>query len=695
MSTVPDAWGIASENQASSVTETASLSGASGQLTSSGKVARRRRSLARLLLPVIAVAGVVVAVDPAGASTNGRQEVVPRAGVAVVSGKSALYSSYDVSSASPAGAIATLMQRGGSGQAYATSAVYFLPAGKTSLETLKPSLLAGDVQLGSGLISGEMIVVGEGAVNGGDAGFWWYDVSTKKSGNVSGPANYYLWDAAPGGAVFADNGSTTSLLYEDALTGKAIKLGSYAGLSNVTSAANGVVITDSGGLEYVSYSPVKATVFSKVPGLCQSTTTDAVGCSVGDDVVRYSLPSGKVVTTTKLKAAPQSVLVTPDATSWISCTPTGCTLARIPAAGGATTTITLPSVYGGSGGVQAISDSYVWGQLGNDSPAVGIFEMSDASKTATHVVGATRSPVAVASLAVTGSTLYYLDNSVPTLAVWSRPLSGTTTVTLGKATEQATDGYVYTDATTYSLSLAASGTEVVHDDYQPQPNTYPLSTYLQNGSKSTEVSARRDYFSYDSVLALSGNFVLFTGISGTELYDLATAKTTALPSEKSYGLGGNELAWVTQTGAVFEEAAGTTASKQVAPALTGGALLTEVLGLAVDGPGDLAWSYVVCPKSTCSTQSVKAAYMDTAVSPGWVAFRHPAAVTASLVISGNEVGWVDAPLNETSGDAYTMDMAASSPSVTLLAKNASDLSISSDYAAWINATSQLAYVAHF
>jgi hypothetical protein len=415
--TFSDPWGIEA-----SKAERAPQAG-SPERTSKAPRRGPGRTLRRVVLPALLVAGTAAATVPAVATVPPGL-AHPHGSVPIISGNSALYSVYEVVSASAAGAVVLYAPRNGNGQPVPDySTVYFLGAGKTSLQALTPVVASGYVPQNQEWMSGDLVLSGENSST--RQAVWWYNTSTHKSGTSVLPSGQYVSSSAPNGLVISNLGyPKATVSYDDIATGKITALGSFKYFESATGGTSGAVVTSNAGVQYVTYSPVKTTTLSTDKSLgCFSITTNAVGCQGETSVVRFPLPSGKAVNIS-LKTEPGQVIVTPKATAWASCSSSSCSLTREPAAGGSQTSFKIASIaLGGSnsaGGMTAIGDDYVWGELFTDSADDGIYELSDTSTSAKHIISVGLSPIAAADVAVSGNTVYYLDNARSGLSIYRR-----------------------------------------------------------------------------------------------------------------------------------------------------------------------------------------------------------------------------------------------------------------------------------
>jgi len=590
--------------------------------------------------------------------------------------------------------VVTPLQRSGDGLLdYSNVAPSLLPAGRTTLSGLHPAYPSGYVSLGFE-ISGSMVVDFETDFSSGRAYVWWDDLARRKSGLKALPSGWNPAAATPDGFLMS-NGNGTSTEHVDVLTGKTTFLILTTTSAALTAGPSGAIVIAGSVLDYVTYSPVKKTTLESTGSWeCDSATSSAGGCDEYDPgsgvetIARFPLGGGKPVTET-VKGPDAPVLVTPKVTAWVTCGSTSCTLRRVPWSGGAGTSITLTLVANGAEGVQVVGDSFYWGQLDNGSPNGGLFDMSDSATRPAHVASAPLSPVEATNVSVSGNRVSWIDNAEPGLGVWTRSISGAPTVTLGKPALLAQADFVPID-TSYGLALGTEspGPTVVYSSYQKQPTSYPLALQVKSGSVSTEISTFQ-YAQPDTdigpAIDVSGSWVLYECFSGWYLYDTSTHDKVTLPSGiQTYALGGGEVAWVDPTGAVWEEAAGTTSATKIFTPPSG-ETVNIVTGLAVDG-STAAWSYAW----TSSTKSGEVAdYVDPAVSSAVKTVPDPNDVF-DFVLSSDYLGF---ELYAKTGETIeVINLPSGSSAETLVTHNSFDLSMSGKYAAWIGGNSLLPFV---
>jgi hypothetical protein len=656
------------------------------------KGARLRKSTLAMLGAGLAAAVAVTAPVTAGAVSR------PRASVPVVSGASGLFSSYYVAAASTAGALLVPQPRDGNGAPYALfGEVSYLKAGSATPVRLDPTVVSGYALNGIDSLVGDMAVIGELKTSLGSyaEAFWWKNLATGKSGTVSIPTSESLISATADGALLGSNTSTETVSDDNVATGKTRAIGTFSQPRTFVAGPSGVVVASKAGVQFFANSTWKRSQLStSLTADCSTIASNAVACTDGTSIDRFPLPFGPVVKTV-LSSRPQAVIVTPKATAWINCLPpTECVLSRVPASGGAVTNVIIPDLVAAEGawnplGLRAIGDTYVWASFDNASSGGGVFEMSDSSTTPGHVIAATLSPLAVSVVGISGGAVWVLDNGTSSLEIVHRRITGTSRIVLGPPVQDGSAGFANTDTTTYQMTMAVSGAEVAHSNYTNPPTPDPLSLYVRSGTTSVEVTKTLNTFA--ATLGLSGRYVLYEDQGGWELHDLSTARTSKLPAAV-YALGGSELAWVDENGSVWEEVAGSSSAKEIVPPLAGGNQVASVEGIAVSGPGDVAWSYTACENKQCTAQNAVAGYLDTALSASAQQLANPGHFTGDLCISGNELGYLFAAPGYAIGSLYTVNLASASKTPTLLATNSYGLALGGAYAAWIGANSRLAYV---
>ncbi len=659
----------------------------------------------RAILPALlcaAAGGVVVDSGAAAASSEqaragaatshssaGPQTVVS---VPITGGTSALYSSYQVTSASTGGAIVAPLQRSGDGLLQPSDAQpSLLRAGWTSLAGLHPTTPGGFESVAFN-ISGSMVTDFEADFSSGAQDVWWYDVATGKSGLKTVPSGLSPAGPTPDGYLITDE---TTIEHVDVLTGATTKVMSTKNGAVVTAGPAGAIVITGSLMQYVTYSPITVRTLDTTGNWeCDSATTSAAGCEEYapgarlETVARFPLAGGKPVTEALPPGPEAPVLVTPKVTAWVTCGATSCDLKRVPWSGGGATAITLPPVSDGAAGVQVAGDTFYWGQLDNRSSSGGLFDLSDTSTRPAHVVSAPLSPVAATNVSVSGNTVSWIDNAEPGLGVWTRSITGSPTVTLGKAALVAQAGFVYTDES-YGLGLGieSPGPTVVYSSYRTQPTSYPLALWAKTGAGSTEFSTF-EYAEPDTDLGppidVSGDWVLYECFSGWYLYNTSTHDKVTLPTGiATYALGGGDVAWVAQDGSVWEEPVGTTSSTEIFTPPSGETVGT-VNGLAVNG-SVVAWSY---EWSSSTASGSVADYVDPAVSSATKKIPDPSDVSA-MVLSAEYLGF---ELFGNGGETLeVINLPSGSPAETLVAHNSFDLSISGHYAVWIGGNSLLPF----
>ncbi|HEV8065720.1 MAG TPA: hypothetical protein VGP46_12840, partial [Acidimicrobiales bacterium] len=413
--------------------------------------------------------------------------------IALAGGHGAVYSTYFVTDASSYGALVETQPRlgnGALGTTLTTASWAVLPAGKKALVAVRPDVPATYVTTGVS-IAGPMVVDAERS--GGAYAAWWDDLATGRSGFVRLKLGYSVDGAAPGGFI---ESTLTGVILRNPASGKSTFLGSFRD-AGVRPGPDGAVITPTGGsADYVTYSPVKTrTLAQSSPSqrwACTFVIATAAGCTEfrgsTQTVVRFSLPAGKRLNVVSLPSAqPANVTVTTSVTEWTRCAaPTSCSVKRVPAAGGRTTSLSLPSLE--STDLYPVADTFYWGRFANSTKGGGLYSLAAASSKIVHVVDAVLSPIAAANVSVASNRVSWIDNGAGGLAVLTRSVSGSTSISLGKTALVAKAGYSPTDVT-FGLALGSSSAVLAYSSYEKQPTSHPLSLMVENGTRISQLSS--------------------------------------------------------------------------------------------------------------------------------------------------------------------------------------------------------------
>jgi hypothetical protein len=643
-----------------------------------------------LLLAAAAVAICSTAVGAEGLPAGTR--TLANNPIALASGHGAVYSTYFVTDASSYGALVETQPRLGNGAlatAATTASWAVLPAGKTALSAIHPDVPAAYETTGMS-ISGPMVVDAERS--GGAYAAWWDDVATGRSALVRLKLGYSVDGAAPDGFI---ESTLTGVILVNVVTPKTTFLGSFRD-AGVRAGPDGAVITPVGGaVDYVTYSPVKETTLvtshAAQRWACTFVIAVAAGClefeGTSQTGARLSLPAGKRLNVFSLPSDEAvNVTVTPSVTEWTRCTTaTSCTVKRMPAAGGRTTSMSLPSLE--STDVYPVSEIFYWGRFANSTAGGGLYSVAASSSKPAHVIDAVLSPLAAANVSLASNRVSWIDNGAGGLAVLTRSVTGSTSISLGKTSLVAKGGYRPTD-TAFGLALGASSTVLAYSSYAKQPTKHPLALMVQNGTKISLLSSSEepDEYSNGPQVPISGSYVLYQTQKGWYLSNLATHNSTALKDSgvSAYALGGGYLAWVASTGAVSEERLGTTTVKAVHPPLSKGEVVSSAQ-LAVDGT-TVAWVSNWCSSKTCGTD---AEYVDSAVSSSPRTIPDTPNVS-SPVLSGDYLGYEE---SVSGGDSlYVIKLRSTGQTPALVAANAYDLSLAGNYAAWISSATNIPYI---
>jgi hypothetical protein len=414
-------------------------------------------------------------------------------------------------------------------------------------------------------------------------------------------------------------------------------------------------------------------------------------------VYRLPIPAARAVTHVVTFPSDDfpAVWVTPTATAWAPFVSGTVTLSRIPAAGGSTVSIQLPTAGPeAANGIVAAGDTFYFGQAVNTSVAGGLFDVPDtfvATTKPTHLASPPLSPRAAATCAVGGGTVTWVDNAHAGLGVWSRPYTETAnSVSLGRTSLLATDGFAGSDPEMLLPILADAGSTMAYFAYNKQPTTYPASVWLHSGGKNSLVSpvgAPIGSLPYPP-MSFSGPWLLYptektsgTSWFGEELLDTATGRRTALAMTgvEEYALGSGRLVWVDDNGSVWQEPVGTSTATQLASPLGAGDTVGAVEGLASAGDY-VAWDYYWASKTK---SGYVGAYMNVTTKTTRTIPSTKSVYAISL--SSQYLGV------ESQSNLYAIELSSPAPTEHLLASNSTALSISGDVGCWIGDSSDLPF----
>jgi hypothetical protein len=674
-------------------------------------------ALACASLSALAPASLVA--QPSATRPAAPARAVPRlatSSVPVASGSSAMYDTFHVLGASSGGVLVDEYRYLGNGsQVGGRFAV--LRTGHSTLTDLSIPLASNrfveEVAINGSTIAAAIV----------DGGFhlqavWHDDLTTGATGTTPILAGEQFIAATPNGwvtEIHGDSNTTTTFLITP-LSGKAVILATF-GVPLVTAIAgpNGMVFAytgaaHSGVVDYVGYSTpgevsqlLNVVLPTQDDLSCRSVTTNAVGCLLSTSsftsatVYRLPIPAAKAVTHVVTFPSDDfpAVWVTPTATAWAPFASGTVTLSRIPAAGGSTVSMQLPTAGPeAANGIVATRDAFYFGQAVNTSVADGLFDVPDTLVATTkpmHLASPPLSPRAAATCAVGGGTVTWVDNAHAGLGIWSRPYTETaTSVSLGRTSLLATDGFAGSDPEMLLPILADAGSTMAYFAYNKQPTTYPASVWLHSGGKNSLVSpvgAPIGSLPYPP-MAFSGSWLLYptekssgTGWFGEELLNTATGWRTALnmTGVEEYALGSGRLVWVDDNGSVWQEPVGKTIASQLVSPLGAGDTVAGVEGLASAGDY-VAWDYYWASKTK---SGYAGAYMNVTTKTTRTIPNAKSVYAISL--SSQYLGV------ESQSNLYTIELSSPTATEHLLASNSTGLSISGDVGCWIGDSSDLPF----
>ncbi|MGH9169930.1 MAG: hypothetical protein ACRD0Z_03540 [Acidimicrobiales bacterium] len=529
----------------------------------------------------------------------------------------------------------------------------------------------------------------------------------------------YEGSSSRGFLVEEESGGKFDVDQYDVSTGKYVIDGSYTDdATEVVPGPDGYTTLMDNDVDYTTYAGKTETidtVTSEYPPDCTSVSSDAAGCLQYDpttssyEVERLPIPEGKPVDTLLKADVYTEPAVTSTETGWVNCgVDTTCTLERQAAVGGGVTRTTLPRIEGGDYGLTASSTDFYYGTLENTTTG-GAYRLPSTSDTPDLVAPAPPSPLAAAtvdlSVSATGAvTAFWEDSSKPKIGIFDRSVSvSDDKLDLGPEEDVATADFVFSDATSYSLSLGSSGSDTVYSSYEKQPTANPIALDLDESGKVSTITADGNYSpqgegygpTAGAPVSIAGNFALFTNDAEPpvyELYDVSDGHTCLLPSTgvSQYALGPGpadpELAWVTTSGEIFKD------SPNCAPK---GTLLynphvsaTELYTVSLGVSGNyVAWAY---QWYSSSGSGAIADYYNVTTK---VLTKIPSPIVDNEIVAMS-VAAADLGITvytSTGSDLYGISLP--SGTVTLLTVDAYDLSVGGGYAAWIGANSSSPYVA--
>ncbi len=316
----------------------------------------------------------------------------------------------------------------------------------------------------------------------------------------------------------------------------------------------------------------------------------------GSSAQRTSLP----LPCSAISSAP---VATATATGLVADPGTGRRLFTVPASGGA--------LVASSGLVLTRSTLTTDGTsflllLGSSTAGSRIGALADASSTPSTVYSFPSSPLVASSVAIGPGRAAWTDNAQQTNPVWSRPVSGTATLTLGSTALQASN-----TTAADAAAVAVSGQRTVYVTSAPsaQPGLTASALWLAAaGGPPRQVSPTLPAISRPSI---SGTWVLYATTSGTGtvwyLLDLSGGSTTTLPTGNvvDYAIGGDVLASLRSDGSVWRQSLAALAAGGSTPiaVLAAAGPLGTLSGRVAASPDVVAWVRQQCDLvgGTCST----------------------------------------------------------------------------------------------
>lgn len=687
----PDPWGLAAER--------------------THDKAEHRNGPKRRPLFVTAVSAVVFAVLVAliplgsGASASGADEPAPTTGPVLVSrGPGVLYGSFNVVGVSSVAVLAEPFSRqANGGRSYTPGGYAVVPLKSHSAEDLSPKLESSDAYVVGAGINGPLVVLTEENGEGQDAA-WWYNVSTKKSGLVSLPQSATFEGVIPGGVLFEEYVSDAYELIEQPLPKGKTKVflknpdDSYL---TVTTGPNGFVgtgiVSGKSEVRYVEYS--KPTHSAKVYGTsesdqiyCDTVTTDGAGCVVikgtKAHVMRIPIVKGadrfSVNAGTAYPYTPWAV-VTPNMTSWYTCSITGCPLHRIPVVGKKLGKYPLPIVQG----VEPLGNTFYYSPVNNTTSNGGVYSLADTAKKPKQLAPGFKVPYQADAISLGTNTVSWVDNAKSGLGIWTASLSSKgSTVSVGKPKLLGQAGYLDTNSTAYSLNIADPSLTIAALAYAKQPASNPLDVVVYINGHPKVLSDLGDYYYPGEYappdLTVSGDYVLWQTVTGWDLGDWKTLKVVSLPMTDiaTYALGGSVLAYVKTDGSVWTETTSRSGATRLVPPLSSGQDFNFIDNLSVASDGShLAFAYGWV-SSTTSGQVAQ--YMSTTAGSTPVNIPPISGAEVARVKISPKVVAVTYALN--TGLTSLRGANIKSGTWKTYAKSAYDVSVGGVYAAWIDST---------